>query len=163
MPLEKDIVVAIAGSSVIAGVIAGLVSLRANARNIKVANVTNERAKWRDKVREKALEVQKSLGDAKQLSELHLQFALILNPRDSEDREILRLIDSAPTKESHDATLKEFTARVSLLLKHDWERAKWESSSIFTRWPTCPRRLKYQAFLKEVNSRSQSNVTAPSD
>jgi hypothetical protein len=63
MYLDKELVIAIASSSVVAGIVAGLVSLRTNARNIKVANVTRERAKWRDKVRHQALEVHRAISE----------------------------------------------------------------------------------------------------
>lgn len=43
------------GSAVVAAAISGFVSLRTTARNINVEYVTGERAKWRDKVRKKAL------------------------------------------------------------------------------------------------------------
>jgi hypothetical protein len=148
MYLNKDLALAIASSSVIAAIVAGLVSLRTNARNIKVANVTGERTKWRDKVRDRALEVHKAISEGKDLAELHSQLALILNPIDHEDREILRLIEKSPALESREATVKEFTQRVSLLIKHDWERAKWESSSVFNRRPCRPKRIRFEDFSR---------------
>lgn len=99
-----------------------------NSRNVKVENITRERAKWRDKVRDKALDVHKATntGNEAWLSELHLEFSLILNPLDDEDRTILDLIRQLKNgpDELH---LTEFADRVSLLLKHDWDRAKWEA------------------------------------
>lgn len=151
MYLEKDLVIAVASSSVIAGIVAALVSLRTNARNIKVANVTSERTKWRDRVRDRALEVHKAISEGKDLEELRSQLALILNPLDHEDRAILRLIEKPPAQESREATLKEFTERLSLLIKHDWERAKWESSSVFGRRLFCPRRIRFQDFVRMKN------------
>lgn len=147
--MDKEFVTAIASSSIVAGIIAGLVSLRTTTRNIKVANVTSERAKWRNKVRDQALNVHKAICEGKDVSDLHLQVALILNPLDREDRAILRLIERPPPHESRDATLQEFTERVSLLLKHDWERAKWESSSVLSRRFFCPKRLKFEDFKRK--------------
>jgi hypothetical protein len=146
---DKEIIIAVASSSVIAGIVAGVVSLRTNARNIKVANVTRERAKWRNTVRGRALEIHKAMVEGKDMAEIRSQLALILNPLDREDRAILRLIDKPPTQELREATLKEFVERVSLLLKHDWERAKWESSSVFSRKPRCPKRLKFEDFKRK--------------
>jgi hypothetical protein len=130
--------------------VAAFVSLRTNARNIKVANVTKERAKWRDKVLDRALEVHRALTQEKDLGELHSQLALILNPLDREDRAILRLIASSPAQELRETTLMEFMERVSLFLKHDWQRAKWESSSVFARWPICPRRIPFEDFRRKT-------------
>jgi hypothetical protein len=99
-----------------------------NSRNVKVENITKERAKWRDKVRDRSLNVHKATntGNEAWLSELHLEFSLILNPLDDEDRTILNLIRQLKggPDEVH---LTEFADRVSLLLKHDWDRAKWEA------------------------------------
>jgi hypothetical protein len=150
MYLDQELVIAVASSSVVAGIVAGMVSLRTNARNIKVANVTRERAKWRNKVRDRALEIHRAISEGKDLAELHLQLALIINPLDREDRAILRLIEKPPAQESREATLRELTERVSLLLKHDWERAKWESSSIFGRKPLRPKRVKFEDFKRNA-------------
>lgn len=127
-----------------------------NTRNVKVENVTKERAKWRDNVRLKSLEVHKAavIQDAVRLDELHLEFSLILNPTDEMDRAILstiRQLKSTPD-EPH---LTEFADRISLLLKHDWERAKSEaqgSSSIF--WNDIdgrpePVRTSYEKFKRD--------------
>lgn len=114
---------ALLGAAIGAGV-----SLRTNARNIKVENITKERAKWRENVREKALAVHRDAvkSDASKLGEHCLEFGLILNPFDGEDRAILDLIQQL--KSTADAAhLTEFADRIALLLKHDWERAKWEA------------------------------------
>jgi hypothetical protein len=99
-----------------------------NARNIKIENITKERAKWRDDVRQKSLEVHKAAVSLNVvwLNELHLQFGLILNPEDVNDRAILDTIRCLKISQN-EAVLTEFADRVSLLLKHDWERAKWEA------------------------------------
>jgi hypothetical protein len=153
MYLDRDFVISITSSSVAAGIVAGIVSLRTNARNIKIANVTRERAKWRDKVRCYAAEIHKAIsGDEDELSILHSRVSLILNPLDVEDIAILRLIERPPTKESREAVLRELTDRISLLLKHDWERAKWESSSILSRWPLRPRRVKFEEFRRKTRT-----------
>jgi len=153
--IDHNLVVSVVGSGVVAAIVAGLVTLRTNARNIKVANVTSERAKWRDKIRDLALQIHKALAEhkEKELRELHSQLTLNLNPHDSEDRGILQLLEKTPSHQSSDTILKEFTERVALLLKHDWERAKWESTSIlgriFTGQLSCPRRTTLHEFRKK--------------
>ena len=81
------------GSTIVVGIVAGVssllgaaigaaVSLRTNSRNIKIENITKERAKWRDNVRKKALKVHQAAVEknATRLQELYLEFTLILNP-----------------------------------------------------------------------------------
>src|SRR5438045_1265445 len=120
------VIAAVAG--IVGAAIGGAVSLRTNTRSIKVENITKERAKWRDDVRKKSLAIHQDAikGDVVALEEHHLEFSLILNPFDKEDRAILHAIRSLKSKadESH---LTEFADRISLLLKHDWERAKREA------------------------------------
>lgn len=136
-----------------------------NARNIKIDNITKERAKWRDDVRQKSLDVHKAAVSLNGvwLDELHLQFSLILNPEDTNDRAILATIRRLKTSQD-EVVLIEFADRVSLLLKHDWERAKWEakggdcdfSSDIV---PCKPRRTTYEQFTarrSETNGRKNS-------
>lgn len=57
-------------------------SLRIASRQIAIENVTKERTKWREKIREKALELQAAAGDAVKIDALHAQMALSLNPED---------------------------------------------------------------------------------
>jgi hypothetical protein len=105
-----------------------------NSTNVKIENITKERAKWRDSIRQKALNVQKAAASRNNvwLEELHLELTLLLNPFDADDRailEVIRLLKSSPD----DAHITEFGDRISLLLKHDWDRAKREAGeeSIF--------------------------------
>src|SRR5258708_12714563 len=93
--------------ALIGGAIGAAVSLRTNTQNIKVENITKERAKWRDNVREKALWVHQAAvaKDIAALDEHHLAFTLILTPTDLEDPPLFTLIrplrspsDSPPLK-----------------------------------------------------------------
>jgi hypothetical protein len=142
------------GSAVVAAAISasisGFVSLRTSARNINVEHVTRERAKWRDKVRDKALEVHRAIrsADADELAALHLQFALILNPLDAEDRRILRLMDQLPVDQGTDAVFQELADRLALLLKHDWERAKREAAPVVSLRGRGATRVTYEELLR---------------
>ena len=100
-------------------------------RKIAIDNITKERAKWRDKVRELALEIHNSIaaGDISKLHELKNQFRLHLNPEDREDIAILKLIRI--NEEDKEKQAERFSICVSYLLKHDWERAKLESKPLF--------------------------------
>jgi hypothetical protein len=90
-------------STVLAAIIAALVSLLTTERRIAVENVTQERAKWRARVREMADETQSAIvgADEPKLRQLRSKFALVLNPHDSDDRGILNAISltaTAPTR-----------------------------------------------------------------
>jgi hypothetical protein len=120
----------IASSSVLTGIVAALVSLRSTSTTVRVENITKERQKWREKVRELAFGIHKAATSStwKDVEELRLQFSLLLNPLDVEDRKIVAIIGDLAHAPHLDATLSEFQDRVSLLLKHDWERVKLETS-----------------------------------
>ncbi len=112
-------------SAVVAAIVSGLVTLLTAERRIAAENVIQERMKWRDKVRTLASAVRRAMAetDAGKLAELQAEFSLHLNPHDQRDQQILALL--ASTKPD---PIQELTQRISLLLKHDWERAKYEAS-----------------------------------
>ncbi|GEM_PF-3057934 len=117
----------------ISGLIVAYVTFWNAERKISIENITKERAKWRDKVRELALEIHKAIvaGDKPKLSELKNQFRLHLNPTDKEDMNILKLVDA--NTDDKETQADQFATCVSFLLKHDWERAKLESKPLFKR------------------------------
>jgi len=121
-------------SSVVAGVVSAFVSIWTTQRKISIENITQERTKWREKVRDKSLEVHNAFidRDEKKLQQLRLEFSLILNPEDGEDKRIIESIRLPEQGKETELSL-EFSKRVSLLLKHDWERVKLEAGAIFCR------------------------------
>ena len=121
-------------SSVIAAIVAAIVVIWTTQRKIAIENITQERQKWREKIREKSLEVHDSLieKDEKKLNRLRSEFEIILNPFDEEDKEILNLI-KLPNDGDELKASQEFTGRVSYLLKHDWQRVKLEAGATFCR------------------------------
>jgi len=111
-----------ATSAVISAIVSGLFARRTSERAIQIENITKERAKWRDKIREQALAVHKAAKakDAVSLGELRLSFSLNLNPTDPEDAGILKTITAMAKATTPDETgEQEFADRVALLLKHD--------------------------------------------
>lgn len=131
------------GSVVLAALITAFAALQNSERKINIEYVTAERAKWRDRIREKALDVHRAAiaADWRRLDELHLEFALLLNPNDEEDNKILAAIRELSQKELEPA-LRAFATRVSYLLKHDWERAKSETQPFWRRTKP-PERLEF--------------------
>jgi hypothetical protein len=132
-------------STVVAALVSAIFSLRVSNRQIAVENVTKERTKWRDKVRHLSLEVHKAATskNAEKLRELNLEFSLALNPKDDEDKKILNCLERLAANGKTGDALEEFTKRVALLLKHDWERAKWEAKPVFWRI-RAPRRKNFK-------------------
>jgi len=120
----------VGASAVVAAIVAGLFAERSSKRGIQIENITKERAKWRDKVRELAVAVHQAAAEKKptKLKELQLSLNLNLNPIDPEDVSIIEAVGKLSRSELLDeSTLQEFSDRVALLLKHDWERAKVEA------------------------------------
>ncbi len=116
----------VGASPVVSALVAGLFAERSSKRAIQVENITKERAKWRDKIRELAPAVHKAASqkNGALLKEQRLSLSLNLNPIDAEDTAILNAIDKMSQSEQLDEKrLQEFSDRVALLLKHDWERA----------------------------------------
>ena len=132
-------------SAVIAALVAALFTVLTSERRIAAENVIQERKRWRDKIRRLASDVQRSLvlSDVKAatLNELRAKFSLLINPHENADDEILRLI--APGNANR---ADEFTQRVALLLKHDWERAKREASLWRRLWEKPPRRVALEDY-----------------
>jgi len=134
-------------SSVIAALVAALVSLRTNERKIHIENVTQERAKWRNAMRSRADSLIKSTraGDFQTVGFHCSQLALNVNPFDGEDIALIQAAERLGTAEDKDAQVKEFTERMALLLKHDWDRAKREARPWFFRGNE-PRRIPYSEY-----------------
>lgn len=120
-------------SAVVSALVAAFVTLWTSQRKIQIENITQERAKWREKIRTNAQLVHQAAmaKEEGELSELLLVFELLLNPRDDEDLRILESIDRLKRVEKPELRLPEFSKRVAYLLKHDWERAKHEAKPWF--------------------------------
>jgi hypothetical protein len=120
---------------IVTGSVTAIVAARAvvknNERKILIENVTQERAKWREKIRAQAVNVFKAVAkkDDIWLDELKLVFATSLNPQSKQDKLILQVIERLKNSNTSKIDLEEFTLRISLLLKHDWDRAKSEAKA----------------------------------
>lgn len=135
-------------SSVVAGLVAGFVAIRNSERRIQVENITQERAKWREKIRRISCDVHSAAFNhhADKLSALWLELSLNLNPTDPEDNGILCTLKELADTDSLNVKLAEFAQRVALLLKHDWERAKNETKP-WLMGLIKPKRLSYAEYL----------------
>jgi hypothetical protein len=121
-------------SSVIAAIVAAAVAVWTTQKRISIENITQDRRAWREKIREKALMVHDALiaRDEQVLNRLRSEFRALLNPRDPDDNEIISCIEP-PSEGKEFEHADEFAERVSLLLKHDWERVKLEAGPLIMR------------------------------
>jgi hypothetical protein len=135
------------GSGVIAAVVSAVITLHLGERHILIENITKERAKWREIMRKISDEINKSVLTADQdgrgkhivsndIRRYCEQLRVRLNPYPEDcDKFILlvlgRLCDSLEKGESESVKkyLAEFNGRMAFLLKHDWDRAKYEASA----------------------------------
>ena len=112
-------------------VITALVTWHIASKRFLVENVTEERRKWREKVRETALHVHDAIvaNDKAKIRRLNNEFRARLNPTDPDDIEIIKCIARSDddTEEDRLDRAEKFARRIALLLKHDWERAKREA------------------------------------
>lgn len=145
----------ILSSGVVAGLVAGLVTLRTTERKIAIENITQQRKLWRDKVREKSLEAAKGYknNDASKLKELYGEFQLILNPEDDNDKSILDTLWQMQNEHKEKDLIIEFTEKLALLLKHDWERAKLEAKPVWHFWGK-PKRIPYSKFENKRDAKN---------
>lgn len=140
-------------STVIAGLVAALISLRTNERKIHIENITQERAKWRASMRELADGIIKAATthDSQIVTLQCSQLSLNLNPFDAEDKALILVAQQLANPVGLDSRVQEFTDRMALLLKHDWDRAKREAHPTFYHGGE-PRRVPYCEFKCDVIS-----------
>lgn len=134
----------------VGGLLAALVALAGSvitARwRIAEENITKERAKWRDAVRH-LIENAVTTADDVELERVWAALALRMNPNPSDgrdDRELVALVRSL-RHVRYDARSQRKDRIVALaahILKHDWERAKWEADHHWF-WQDAPKQTRY--------------------
>ena len=134
-------------SGVVAGLVAGLITLRTSERRIAIENITQQRQMWREKIRDSAERIKTSYvnGEKENLQSQYVEIQLLLNPEDKNDKLILDTV-WAMSKASESGCLHiELAEKLSLLLKHDWERAKREAKPIWYQFSSI-KRVTYESF-----------------
>lgn len=115
--------------------LASFLRLRKDERSIQIEHVTRERTRWRDQIRALTNETVKILSDAKSENftrdtlSCRSRLVIALNPNDPFDTELIEYLDKLIEKK--ESNINGFTLRISLLLKHDWERVKNECTPIY--------------------------------
>ncbi len=142
-----ELLISLLSTGVVAALIAAFVSMRTNATNVQIENVTQERAKWREAMRRLADDLIRAAhaSDTDAAGLLCAQLALNVNPLHAEDMALVQAAERLCETDTPDAQVREFTERMALLLKHDWERAKHEAQP-WGAYRNQPRRIPYDEF-----------------
>ncbi|OOS23229.1 hypothetical protein [Moraxella pluranimalium] len=101
-------------------------------------NISEERIKWRERIREISTELvglvhkaERGDDDKNRCQVLIAELQSRLNPFDENDWKLLefaeRMFGSNESEFSREIAVKQFKCAVSILLKHDWERSKREA------------------------------------
>lgn len=127
---SSEILAAIFGSAVTTSVITSLFAKAQSDKSAKIDNIIKERKAWRDKLRELVAEVEMCTQrqDSKGIASVEARLVVLLNPVDKSDLEIIEALEKIPEAWKKEC-LWEFVDRISYLLKHDWERAKQETTT----------------------------------
>jgi hypothetical protein len=115
----------------IAGWIGLFLGVRKDERAVHIKQITEERAKWRNNIRiyaAEAAEIYSGQEPVKsEIAKLRVKLVTSLSPKSNSDKKLIDKFDLLDSSVS----LVVFTELVSLLLKHDWERVKWECTPIY--------------------------------
>ena len=135
-------------SGTVVALITAFVTWLIAGKRIVIENITQERAKWRGKVRARALLVHDAMikRNREDLDRHRNEFRALLNPFDCEDMGIVQCIE-LPQQGGELEQAEEFASRIARLLKHDWDRAKREA--------------KYFSFLRRKPEREPIISGAP--
>lgn len=93
-------------------------------------DVVEERRNWREKIRDLGIAaaelIREDKGKTDAYTKIISEFRLRLNPDDADDQEIMGCLWRCRDNGSEQQA-RELLARVARLLKHDWDRAVWET------------------------------------
>ncbi|MGG1659434.1 hypothetical protein [Brevibacillus sp. NRS-1366] len=120
------------GSAVLGGFVTAIYSKINNDKNLSLKYVTEERQKWRYKIKEQAAFIYANpLENEEDIREFNLvsaEFRLNLNPLPSDpDHIIIHYVNLIRKYPKDEEWRNKFIVHVAYMLKHDWERSKKEA------------------------------------
>ncbi|WP_289136334.1 hypothetical protein [uncultured Brevibacillus sp.] len=132
VPVWVTILGSTALGTVLGSLITAIIAKVNNDKNLSLKYVTEERTKWRLKIKELTSELYSmkivTEEDKNKFDRLSAELKLNLNPYPNDkDKEIahqLRLIGINPNDKTH---RENFLMHVAYMLKHDWQRSKKEA------------------------------------
>ncbi|MFK4050498.1 hypothetical protein [Acinetobacter venetianus] len=153
--------------TVIVGWVISFFKIRKDERIIQIENITKERKEWRIYVRKwleklSASDIQ-TLSNEKKI-QIRSQLISRINLKDRYDLGILESLDKILELEDCDQGLmidlkKDLQIKISLLLKHDWERVKNETNPFYKKGKTEEELLEIRDFYEILTK----NKTIPDD
>ncbi|QIM63607.1 hypothetical protein A1D29_10065 [Pasteurellaceae bacterium Orientalotternb1] len=92
-------------------------------------DISKERIKWRERIRELSMEIVSFQGSKDDAYKLYSELSNRLNPYDESDKEISEKAYKLLNIEAENSNIskKDFVRDISILLKDDWERCKFDS------------------------------------
>ncbi|MFD1171217.1 hypothetical protein [Oceanobacillus picturae] len=128
--ISMQVLIALISSSVISAFITSIFVKLNNDRNLQLKYITEERQKWRNQIKENvSLLVSNSYENDKELKRIVTFLLLSVNPNDEEDVKIINCLNNILINNNDDNEKNKLIELIQQLLKHDWERAKKESSA----------------------------------
>lgn len=144
----------VAAAAALAGIIASAITLAGvllSARwRLAEENIIKERAKWRDAVRSIVSQaVALDEGDADGVRKARVLWAEIagrMNPDEDSNKDDRALVEAIAglieQTNRNDANRRRILGLAATILKHDWERAKWEARG--RPWEPEPEQTRYK-------------------
>lgn len=137
MQIDWQLVLSWLSAAFAGGWLTSWLALRKDERAVQVEQITKERAKWRDNMRSLAASIagtwheHNAAPDHAKVAALRTRLATSINPKDEHDQAILAHFDQlfAGTSDNLSVLIR----RIALLLKHDWERVKWDCMPIYSK------------------------------
>lgn len=146
--------------SFLGGCFFSFLKARKDEKVIQIENVTKERKEWRIYLR-KWLEDFCSFNidnlDKIEKSKIRSQLISRINLKDEYDVNLLETLDKIlKLKEKDEDLIEELQVKISLLLKHDWERVKNETKPFY-------RKKKSESDLNEIRKIDGMNIVIKKD
>ncbi|KAF6630603.1 hypothetical protein H6F38_14345 [Paenibacillus sp. EKM208P] len=144
-------------ASILTAILASIFNKFTNDKNQSLKYITEERAKWREFVRDSVSKICASNYGEESRKAVITRLKLSLNPLDGKrnflDVNILDILNKILDYKSTPDDLKELSYLVGLLLKYDWERSKNETKSILKRWyHNFKLNVKFRVLRKRINA-----------
>jgi hypothetical protein len=142
--------------AVLGGWIGSFLAFRKDERALQVEQITKERTKWREGMRALCEDIVDAhiMVSKEKIAVNRSRLVTSLNPKDTYDAEIVAHYDAL--FDGSNVDIDRFTSRIAILLKHDWERVKWECMPLylkaFKRWTRPQRAWRKKDYRRVVGS-----------
>lgn len=123
----KEFLITLLASSVVSAIISGIVTYMNNERNLKLKYVTEDRQKWRERMKKLFVQFIHPTNDQpRELTYTEIKFNL--NPKDDYDNGLLKIMEEIMADPQNKSLVKELELKVQVLFKSEWEKAKIEAN-----------------------------------